>query len=96
MRNSEKGDKETLDNLLSGELMKIPIPVNSVLRNENAALEVETILSEIGILGANKSKMFNYDSDSDLYHANSQLLSFSNPSTYIPHRVTLHHSRSSS
>ena len=33
-RLTEKGDKETLDKLLSGELMKIPIPVNSVLRNE--------------------------------------------------------------
>ncbi len=30
----EKGDKENLDKLLSGELMKIPIPINSVLRNE--------------------------------------------------------------
>lgn len=33
-RLTEKGDKETLDKLLSGELMKIPIPINSVLRNE--------------------------------------------------------------
>jgi hypothetical protein len=37
---------------------------NCVLKNKNAILEEERALSEIGILGANKTKMF--DSDSDL------------------------------
>jgi hypothetical protein len=61
------------------------------VENKNTALEEKETFSEIGILGANKTKMLDSDSDSDwcsnsdLYLANSRLLSFTNSSTYDSH-----------
>jgi hypothetical protein len=49
----------------SGEDRVLGSETNSFLQDRNAVLEEEKTLSEVGILGANNTKIFG--SDSDLY-----------------------------